>query len=166
MRYLQKKGDITGQLFVFLLAAILFGLILIYGYKAVKSFGEQSREIAFIEFKDSLQTAVRTSLMDYGSVKKFKLTVPLEFEEICFIDFDALKTKTGKLNELAGTRPLIYNAVESGTDQNVFLSPIAQTLIKVEKLDINNGFICFENLKAGITLRLEGKGSSVGISLW
>lgn len=161
-----KKADITGQLFVFLLAAILFGLILIYGYKAIKSFGEQSKETVFIEFKSNLQTAIKTSLMDYGSVKKFKLNMPLEFKEICFIDFDTLKIKTSKLNELAGTRPLIYNAIESGTDQNVFLTPMAQTPLKVEKLEISSGFACFENLKAGITLKLEGKGDKVGVSLW
>ncbi len=161
-----KKGDITGQLFIFILALVLFGLILIYGYKAIKTFGEKGRETAFIEFKDSLETAIKTSLMDYGSVKKFKLNLPFEYTEICFIDLETIATKANKLNELAGARPLIYNAVESGTSQNVFLMPMALTELKVEKLDISEGYLCIWNTKLGITLRLEGKGDRVVVSQW
>ncbi len=162
----RKKGEVTGQLFVFLLAIILFGLILIYGYKAVKTFGEKSKEAVFIEFKESLQTAVRTSLMDYGSVKKFQLSLPSSYEEICFIDLETLQTKGTRLNELAKTRPLIFNAVEAGMPQNVFLVPMAESPLQVGKLSIDEGFVCFENTKIGVMLRFEGKGKSVGIRRW
>lgn len=162
----RKKGEITGQLFVFLLAIILFGLILIYGYKAVKTFGEKSKETAFIEFKENLQTAIRTALMDYGSVKKFQLAIPSNYKEVCFIDLETLQIKNTRLNELANTRPLIFNAIETGTSQNIFLVPMAESPLQVEKLSIDEGFICFENIKIGVSLRLEGKGKSVGISRW
>ena len=175
IKYQKKKGQIIGQAFIFILAAILFSLILLFGYKAIGRIGETQSEVELIEFKDGLSSAVNKVRLDFGSVKKYSMNVPNQYKGICFVDLDYLLGPRGvpKLDNLRDIKPLIVDAIESGTDQNVFTTPLSKTPLKVGKIHTGNvkdanypAYTCLDNTGVIIYLRLEGMGDSTQITLW
>jgi len=171
-----KKAQIIGQVFVFIIAAILFTLVLLYGYKAIGTFGEQRKEIALIEFQDDLRAAISKVAVDYGSVKKFTMNVPSDFEEICFIDLDKIRGTGGQGGIgvkafLANSHPLIANEINGGTSQNVFLDPFPDQPLRIPRISVggpneDQGFLCLPNTRVGILLKLSGLGNKAKIELW
>ena len=165
----KKKAQIIGQAFIFILAAILFSLILLYGYKAISRIGETQSEVELVEFRDSLSTVVNQIRQDYGSVKKYALKIPSDYKEICFVDLKLLSSPGGiqKLEAIRIARPLIADVIESGSNQNVFTKPVAKTPLKIGDVDLGEqGIFCVENTGGITTLRLEGLGDKAGISEW
>ena len=45
---IDKKGIGVGQVFVFIVAALSFALILIFGYKAISGFLKSGEDVAFV----------------------------------------------------------------------------------------------------------------------
>jgi len=167
------KGQIIGQAFIFILAAILFSLILLFGYRAISRIGETQSEVELIEFKDGLSSAVGKVRLDFGSVKKYSLKIPDKFKEVCLIDLAFMNRRRPTLEALRDVKPLIFDAIEAGTDQNVFTSPLSKTPIKIGAIETGNAkevgypaYMCIENTGAVIDLRLEGLGDRTRISLW
>lgn len=162
-----KKAQMMGQIFVFILALVVFSGVLLYGYRAISTIGEGVEDAAFISFYQDLKTKVEQVSIDFGSVKKFKATPPQGFNEICFLDLKRLETdQGGSLTSLRATKPLIADAVEGGTDQNMFFSPLAKTPTKLARLDIETGFLCIEVESRDMVLRLEGLGDRTKLSEW
>lgn len=169
-----KKGQLTGQIFIFIIAIILFGLILLYGYKAVKEFGQTQEDVTLIEFRDQFSSKVKQVSANYGSVKKHEIILPSKYSEICFVEYIDDKNVLRKVaDQMYEVNPLIADALEGGTDQNVFLVPFAQTEIVVPPLEIEDGpgegaekaFLCIPNT-GRITIRLEGLGDKTRVSEW
>ncbi len=150
-----------GQVFIFILAAAIFILILTYGYKAIAGLSKRAEEIALVEFQTQLESAVGGIRQDFGSVKKFEITVPSKYYEICFVDLD--RTPSGDFQQ---EHPRMFDAWESGT-QNVFLVPMEEPPIFIGKIDVGpNGYWC-EGIRGGrLDLKLEGMGDTTKISKW
>jgi len=145
-------------------------LILLYGYKAIGTFGEQRREVALIEFQDDIRAAVARVAIDYGSVKKFVVNVPADFDEICFIDLETVTTK-GMPAFIQDERPLIANEIEGGSNQNLFLRPFPDQPLKIPKISVggehaSEGYLCIKNTRVGMVLKLTGLGDRAKIELW
>jgi len=167
-----KQGQIMGQIFIFALAAILFGLILLYGYKAITEFTQTREDVELIGMRDRLKSAVQQVSANYGSVKKYTLNIPTQYKHICFIEFiqdkQILQQVVTRMYEIS---PLAADAIEGGSEQNVFLIPFAQSEIIVPRLDIkDNGgetfFLCIPNPGGRLVLRLEGLGDRTQVSEW
>lgn len=167
-----KKAQFIGQVFVFIIAAILFALILVYGYKAIAKFGEQRQEVALIQFQDDLKSAVAKTAVDYGSVKKFTIEVPADYEEVCFVDLETIRTNIeGMPDFIANERPLIADSILGGSDQNVFLKPFPEQPIRIPPITVGGdnaeqGYLCIPNTNVGIVLKLTGMGDKAKIELW
>jgi len=56
---LGKKGIGVGQVFIFIVAALSFALILIFGYRAIAGFLNSGEEVAFVQFKTSLESSIK-----------------------------------------------------------------------------------------------------------
>ena len=156
-----KKSQIMGQVFIFILAAALFILILTYGYKAIAGLSARSEEVALVEFQTGLQSAVDGIRHDYGSIKKFEITVPGKYYEICLVDLDMIPS-----GDFQQEHPRMYDAWESGT-QNVFLTPMEESPIFIGKIYVGpEGWWC-EDIQGGrLDLRLEGMGDATSITKW
>jgi hypothetical protein len=172
-----RKGQIIGQVFVLILAAIVFILILAYGYKAIAGIIQRGDDAAFIDFTTNLKTEVSSIILSYGSVKKLELHgLPGRYKEICFITSDAQKAMTGQqetdLDGLALHSSLIYELYEPNGAANVFFIPSAPTNIKLEHIQAaddqapTHKWFCEKVDQGSVTLRLEGLGNSVRISEW
>lgn len=173
---MNRKGMGIAQTFIFIVAAITFALIMIFGYKAVQDFISSGEEVAFVQFKNNLEREVRQIQTDYGAVRVKQFVVPGKYKQVCFIDLDV---KPGG-EVLEGLRKQDAYAADiwkeawaredkkgfEAADQNVFLTPIQEeTLpIKVDDISMENGYFCSPIQKGKFSLVLEGKGDHTELS--
>jgi len=161
-----KKAQVAGQVFVFMIAIVLAGLILLYGYNAIfgqDGFIHRTEQIAIVRFETDLSSAVSSISSDYGSIKKFESALPSEYQKVCLLD---LSKSSGSIcnPDSSDYHPIICDAWQTtGNTQNVFLVPMTDTAITVSTLEIEQGSICFPVRKGKVTFWLEGKGDKTKI---
>lgn len=176
-----KKAQMIGQVFIFLLAIAIFSLIIIYGYKAISSFTEKGETVALLELQNQLQRQISAMALDYGSTDKMELRLPTEHNKICFVDYTpgALQFSAGgsldrgsSLNPLyRDISPFIIDAIEGQTRQNVFLVPLSDTPIQVANMTVESpsnspGILCLNATRGKVEVLLEGSGKTTKVSSW
>jgi hypothetical protein len=184
-----RQGQIIGQVFIYVMAIITFGLILLFGYKAVNKLVDQANNVALIQLRQEVQSAIN-SIGSSPDVDKRVLNIPSKFRKICFLENTSNYDKIGSclcmLSHCEGSGldcciggnesdyyPPICNAWKSGTDQNVFLVPLAEIKIMVSKMVFGQDpggnqlhYLCVPVKKGKVTLKLQGMGDSTQISEW
>ncbi len=167
-----KKGLGVGQVFVFIVAAITFAFIMIFGYRAISGFLQSGEEVAFVQFKTGLESSIKKLYTEYGSVRVETFTLPAQYRQICFVDMDADKD-TKELEKLCVLDQVACSVWESSTgydsiDENVFLKPSAPVKMKVHTISINpeqgKGFLCVPIKQGSFSVVLEGKGDRTELS--
>ena len=144
-----------------MLAAATLVMILLFGYKYIDSFMEQQKQIELIEFRDTITDGVNSIRTRYGSVDKLTLSIPSEFSELCFVD-----SENGNFqNKLENEKPLLNNLWNADKNQTVFLLPLQELSIKLENLQIDEGYFCTPT-QTKLDLKLESFGKKVKVSLW
>ena len=69
--YNKKKAQVAGQVLMYVLAIIVFAMTLLYGYKAIKSFTDQSTEISYLQLENDIKGDIEKVEGDSkGTVKK------------------------------------------------------------------------------------------------
>jgi len=177
-----KKGMGIGQVFIFIIAAITFALIMIFGFQTISSFISSGEQVEFIQFKTDLENSIKKIYTEYGAVRIETFSAS-KFDQICFVDMDYQPTAGDEeMEQLCAKDALACDVWEDAqeamvneksgygsVDQNVFLKPSSQS-IKVYKISIGEneegtkGFLC-KTIRGGtFSLMLEGKGSKTQIS--
>lgn len=162
----QKKAQIIGQVMMFVLAALVFIIVLTYGYSAIKKFLETGEELNIAEFQNTFANAVENIKRDYGSTTKIDLSVPPKYTTICIADSDSTIQNDDFMNDKKLQR--IYHAWKTGTQNVFFVPPSAQQLKKINDITIDdNGkpYFCTQN-KGKLSLKLEGTGDRAKVSIW
>lgn len=176
MRKGKIQGQIQGQVFVYILALIIFSAVLLYGYNAVKKFGEQSDELLITQLTNNIQTQVEKIASQYGSVEKVGVEVPDRYDNICFVDtregcayapydvpgFDCIGEDLD-----VEKYPLICDAWKDCTGENLFLVEGKSVQgYNIGKLKVKGGFFCSEVKIPKTEFRLKGTGEYAEISPW
>ena len=157
-----KKAMGVGQVFIFIVAAITFALIMIFGYKAISGFVSTGEDVAFVQFKTDLENSVRKIYTEYGAVRIESFSVPSEFEQVCFVDLNEQPNEA--LKKIDSVAYAVWqDAQESGkgyngADENVFLIPPAPVKIKVFDIKMDNNYLCMNILRGQFSLALQGQG--------
>jgi len=166
-----KKGQIIGQVFVLMLASIIFILILVYGYRAIGQFSQRSEQVALLDFENDLKNGVKGISLDFGSVKRLDLSVPRKHRTICVFcspdfeaDWDGCKRNTA-FGIFAADHRLFTETWEDGS-QNVFLLPLAETPIIVDRVEVKDMAFCTPVIEGKVSFKLEGKGDRTLVSPW
>jgi hypothetical protein len=157
-----------GQVFMFILAGLVFVLILAYGYRAITNFVQRGQEVQLIDFRNDLESAITTIKRDYGSVQRVDLRLPPGTDELCVVTSYAHAKDAGQGWEAAFKEelPLLYNAWATQTE-NVFLIPRQPTPILVQDVIVQRtGFACMPVINNRISMRVEGTGSTAQVSSW
>lgn len=158
-----QRGQILGQVFILVLAALIFILILVYGYRAISQFSNRSEQIALIDFQNSLANAVKAISLDFGSVKRVDLTTPTRYQQLCVL---CTNTDTcTPTQEFSDAHPLLIESWQGGS-QNVFLTPLSETPILLDRVEATNGGFCTPIIQGKVSLRLEGKGDHALVGPW
>jgi hypothetical protein len=161
-----KKAQVAGQIFIYIIAVVVIGLIIAYGYSAIKGFTKRGEEVEYITLQKSIENSVKAITSDYGSIKRPDFNVPGKYEMVCFVDKN-LYSETDELcrpdSELY--QPLVCSAWKLGND-NVFLVPDGSESFDVGKIVMEGGkhFICFNVVGNRIKLQLTGLGDKVEVS--
>lgn len=161
---MKSKAQTVMQVLIFILAAVVFMMIIAYGYKAIKFFADRQEQVLLADFNTDLRLAVENVKRQPGTVRKIHLNLPSSQQGVCF-----LGDSCGQGAELVLPGQVVDMgwAVESckRTGANVFLHPRVgsepQLDIKVE----SPGYVCVPNMN-GVTIRLEGAGRYAKVSAW
>lgn len=161
---MKKKGQEVGQIFIYILAAMIAGGILFYGYTAVKTFSKQAEEVTFIKFKTGVENDFRDVASDYGTVK-IRTYEPGAFAEACFIDKAVIEAQGANYGGILDGYPIIKDAVGSGIKDDMYLLPGEKHIeLGVVETPPTHPVQCFKVRSGRFTVRLEGTGNSVIVS--
>lgn len=166
---MNNRAQTIGQVFIFIIAGLVFVLILGYGYKAIMGFVQRGEEVQLIDFRNELDSAVTTIKRDYGSVQRVDLRLPPKTEEVCFVTSNPDDAKDPTFSALKQERPLLYSVWVTGSE-NVFLIPRVQKAgIFINDIIVDpagKGYACLNVVANRISLRVEGTGNKAIISEW
>ena len=163
-----RKAQIAGQIFIYVLAVVISGLIIIYGYKAILSFRETSEKTSMIKFQKDLENKFEEMATSYGDVEIATFDIA-NVNEVCFVNTSWI----GKLDKPwpITANSIIKSSVESNVQKNAFLCPDCTTSFYVGQISVINpttptsdGFYCFKVSAGSFKVRLEGMGKYVKVS--
>ena len=109
-----KSAQVSQNLFIYIFAILIIGLIFFFGYKKLISIKDTSNEVDIIKFKRSMQEVIAS--VGSGNVFIEDMEIPADFYKICFIDLEKPAEK-----EFKDIYPLIYDSWSSNIKKNVFL---------------------------------------------
>lgn len=155
---MDKKGQIVGQVFIFIMAALIIGVIVLIGYNAISKTLSKSCQIEQISFKTKLESLIDRS-NGYGSVTKQSLIAPCQYETVCFVDATEIGT-TNPLNTC--TNKVIQRSVADGDLKNIFVSTSKKTVpigyAPLLRTDDPNDCTCITQKSKNFQLTLLGIG--------
>ena len=172
MGFKDKKGIGVGQVFIFIVAALTFALILIFGYRAITGFLKSGEDVALVQFKTGLESSVKKIYTEFGSVRVEHYTTPLTYTQICFVDLD--KPYDPDLCTFDQIACSVWKGASDsgkgyeGVDENVFLTPPAPVKFKVYKISVDNkegkNFLCIPIKQGTFSMVMEGRGDRTLLS--
>lgn len=121
---MDKKGQIVGQVFIFIMVAIIIGVIVLIGYNAISKTLSKSCQIEQISFKTKIESLIERS-NGYGSVTRQSIIAPCQYETVCFVDATEIGTANA-LNECENK--IIQRSVVDGELKNIFVSTSKKTV--------------------------------------
>jgi len=80
-----KRSQIVGTAFLYIVASVLFVMILMYGYSAIQNFRESSKVIKMINLKTDLTTNAKRMSRGFN-IETVKLVIPEGYDQICFVN--------------------------------------------------------------------------------
>lgn len=163
---LSKKSQIHAQIFIYIVAIILFSFILIYGYNAVKGFKERSEQIAYIKFKTDLISTVKRISPDYGTLKREEFFIGGEYLKVCFVQSYKQEENRGYILPRIDDF-IVRDSVDDRVNKNVFLfTTTLQESFDVGKINVTDGYLCIDIRNGKAKIQFLGKGDHTHISDW
>jgi hypothetical protein len=156
-----KKGDVN-QTFMFLTAAIITGVILIFGGASFLRLIDNTEKIQATQFRSDFEDAIHSISSKYGSVRYVDFTSLDRYTEMCVFSLRNPSSITEQECPVLAKHPLIRGDLEDMT-ANVFLldiDGISDRFINTDlELEDNAHCTCQEVGSGGsVRVRLEGLG--------
>lgn len=170
-----KKAQIAGQIFIYAIAVVVVGLIIVYGYSAIKGFRDRGEEVEYITLKTNLENSIKSIASDYGSIKRPDFSVPMKYTAACFVD--RAQKSGAQASELCSGPPEVMWPVacegwKTGRN-NVFLVPDGSAAFDVGDIKIvsDDGVtqlpsLCIPVVNGRLNLQLKGLGDRVQVSMY
>jgi|GEM_PF-1908995 len=155
-----NKAQIQSQVFIYILTAVIIGLTILFGYKALSGTQKMASEAELVKFKSDIANDIKA--LDYGRTVEYYVNVPLGYE-VCFVSGDVydihLSDKT--------MENFLKNAYSS-TGKNLFLinkKTKSVTTIETNSLTIkgprDSSLLCFDS---PTKILLDNIGKTVEVS--
>ena len=174
-----RHGQLANQGFIYIMAGVIFSLVLIFGYKAIDSLNRDAKNVEMVNLKKDLQSSIRDIASSQGQVKK-EFSIPSGHDKICFVDMTegGANCAAGSNNfcdnmchpQSDGSVPeIICNMWEDNVTHNIFLIPLAEIPISTARIEVFNesgaevGAYCMDVSSRDIKVRLKGKGNRAEI---
>lgn len=166
-----KKGEVTSQMFMYIMAAIIAGIILVIGANAIIKLTNSQKTASDTLFRTNVISFFDTTqALSFGSERIKDFSVLSDFSTICFLSKDSI------LSNVADTPYTeINNAVSSDVEENVYLVS-SKSLFSFKVADISSfsssltlglcaskNCYCHDIISGKIKLRLKAKGDSIEV---
>ncbi len=140
------RSQISAQVFIYILTAVVIGIIILVGYKSIATIFKESQKALIDGFKSSFTSAVEKMSRSYGSVSKFEIAIPEKFDAICFIDSMGDDQKFHNSANIDNAE--IHGIVEDNAQQNVFLmkNEAIEEMFYVGSMDVLGDYVCVQNI--------------------
>lgn len=166
------KGQ-ASQIFIYIVAIVIVGVILIFGYGAIVKFKDNSEKVVLIKFQKDIETSIKSISNQYGTIKEKRFSLSNEFSEVCFLRNQNYRNDI-PFGEVQSRFPLIVDTLDNGVPtSNIFLigsNDEVGKIYEIGRIDLDGGnclndnFCCFNVNSGTLTIKLEGRGDYVIIS--
>jgi hypothetical protein len=160
-----RKAQISSQIFTYILAAVVIGIIVLVGYKAIGTVLDVISRAKIDGIKADFISSVSGTSKQYNKVERIEISLPDNFDRICLLDSLDKTTKEFtsdvKSSSELSDYPLIKLKVDADTDKNIFLLKNKKIVEEfyVENLNVEKNVLCVEN--SGINVFwLKGEGKT------
>jgi len=162
-----KRGQIS-QIFVYIITLLVIGLVIMFGYKGIKTITSTAQTGDTLQFKNEINNMFASS-SSYGSEDYPSFKMPGSAIGICFVDSAAGKGG-GIEDDGMKISNLITDAIGS-TEDNTYLIR-ADGGIDPFKIDTpltavgknpNSKAVCISTPSGTLRVHLIGKGKTVGV---
>ena len=155
---MSQRAQIQGQIFVFLLALVIVGVILFLGYKGVDMMIKQGDKVQLDEFKRAVIDDAKL-YQDYGSTSEaIKYTLPSSIKYVCFLEMGAYNLANEICTPASDSyQSLACDAWDKKT-ASVFTIPPKISDLKITTLNVQGGAFCAETVLGNIKVTYEGLG--------
>jgi len=175
-----KRAQIQSQIFVFLIAAVILLVIVIFGYQAITGLQENISDVEYTQLKTYLETQIDKVQSDYGTVVVRTIDVPTDFTHICFAQ-DDLNWNAGpgaQIDDFTSTTQvtgddgidytIMLDSLRSSVKKNVFLYPNGVTSFYVGSICVNecrpdDKMLCIKTINGKAKIAIEGLGNRARI---
>lgn len=159
-----KKGQVIGQIFIYVITIVLVSFLLLFGYQAITTFKGKADQVSFLQFRNNLQNTIEVLTTDFGSVKVKDFFIPGNIDTVCFVQsFPEIPDIIS--NPDIDNYPIIKDSVQAQINKNVFLiSKNIEESFYTGKISLSDEFFCFLVVRGEIKLKMESKGNHVFIS--
>jgi len=153
-----KRGQLSGNVFIYIFTIIVIALILILGYKYILTTKENIVKTDLILLKNKLSSDIEGISSDFGSSKKVSYSIP-DQAELCLLDLDKKDEIISNLGQ--NFNLLIKDSIENNVKKNTFVfnEDIFESYY-IGEIEINDPyFICLKPVAGKISFVVEGKGN-------
>lgn len=162
---LKKKSQVIGQIFIFILAILVVGVIFLIGYTAISKTISKSCQVEQLVFKSKIESLIERN-NGYGSVTIKSIIAPCNYETVCFVDSTQIGTTSPSLN---CNNKVIVKSISSGESMNIFLSNAHKTVAigysEMLKTDNPQNCTCIKQKSKNFKLKLEGIGKGTIVKI-
>jgi len=169
-----RKGQIAGQVFIYIMALIVIGVIIIIGYKAIGTFSSKTCTAEKVNFNSNIISLIE-KYNSYGSVNIKSVNAPCDYDTICFVDSKHISfdNNGADFGFECAENPIIKNSAMNGARQNIFAVSNDRTiaigysdLISLADATETAGILCtcINQTAGNFKIKFSGKGSSTEIS--
>lgn len=163
----QKKGQIAGQIFIYIMAIIIIGTIIIIGAKAIIGVGEKTCNAEKLNFKTDIESKIEEK-NSFGSVTTKAFRAPCDYDSVCFVD----RSYIGDNEFRCERSKIIEDSVIAGVRDNIFVMSNKNTISigYSDLVGLNPGpsgekkCLCIDKLNGNFNIRFSGRGATTEIS--
>lgn len=161
-----KKGQLFEQPYVFIFAAVLIGLLLIFGFYVIRNLTNLGDEVDLRVLISKLNSEVKEcKSLDYGSVCEVSSVSFSNIRVVCFIDAENQVSLSGVPSNFI--RSNINKTIQSKRF-NVYFEPLSskklkQNYVYIDFIKPSENPLCQNVVGSKVNLFLENKGDYVQI---
>jgi hypothetical protein len=164
----KKKGQIAGQIFIYILAVMVIGGMALVGYSAIKGLTDKACSAEKATFNNNLNSKIEKD-MSFGSVTPENLNAPCDYDQICFVETSVVETTQNP--SFSCPNQIIYDSVlTNGIEQNIFVISDKSTIpigysdiISFNSTDTGK-CLCIEQRNHKFFMTFKGQGSTTQIT--
>ncbi|MBN1157584.1 hypothetical protein JXA85_08245 [Candidatus Woesearchaeota archaeon] len=178
---MSRKGQIAGQVLIYVMGLVIISLVVIFGYRAIRDFVTRSEDLALVDFRTKLTNTIEEMSSDYGSMKIVDFTIPKGFSRICFLNRTASPDTRNLCRNIPDNpdyEPIVCSFWKDNSKENAFLlgkkteaffignenTGLPYFVVALKGVTEEEGYLCPDITNSRIKLRIEGKGRYAELS--